>query len=191
MSRARRGDLWSPAVPRRCPSAPVGAAISRPPICARRLASPSGGSPQCAHWGIGGPLPSRRLRETRIGSLFEGAAPVRTLGLRESKPRTSPCGGRKIVAFCPYNVSGVQKVSKNADPSSLFWKDLRFLSRIVRGISEILRRAARYFAISRNAAAFPASAARTEVLTPVQGRGLPSTRVTCPPASLTMRAPAA
>ena len=44
--------------------------------------APSGGGRQER----GGYPQSRRLR-ARIGSLFEGAAPVRTLGLRESNPR--------------------------------------------------------------------------------------------------------
>ena len=160
-------------------SALVGATFGRPPICADARSAghcpascfPLRGKSPVRTLGNRGPLPSRRLRETRRA--------------------TSPCGGGKIGAFCRYNVPAARKVSKNADPSSLFWRALRFLSRTARGISEILRRAALYFAISRNSAAFPASAARTEVLAPVQGRGLPSTRVTCPPASDTMRAPAA
>ncbi len=142
-------------------SALVGATFGRPPICAD--ARSAGHCPASC-------FPLR------------GKSPVRTLGNR------GPLPSRR---FCRYNVPAARKVSKNADPSSLFWRALRFLSRTARGISEILRRAALYFAISRNSAAFPASAARTEVLAPVQGRGLPSTRVTCPPASDTMRAPAA
>ena len=62
---------------------------------------------------------------------------------------------------------------------------------VLRGVDLAVSLRPQSRAISRNAAAFAGLAARTELLQPRQGRGPPSIVVTCPPASETIRAPAA